>query len=173
MPTSYTAAPVGLLDHRQVAASAGGYRPATASGIPAAARPEAIDGEPCPVRDLAERTNPAAPSVAECPAGVGHNTTGGSLRIEARFFNSLARYSGSDSLIRKVELPAGASVGDLIALLKLPIPEIFLVLRNGRDITPGLYQGGVVNTHVVLDDGDVVAFSGPVPYSWAYGAPVV
>jgi hypothetical protein len=55
----------------------------------------------------------------------------------------------------------------------LPIPEIFLVLRNGRDVTPGIYQGGVVNTEVALDDGDVIAFSGPVPYSWAYGAPVV
>ena len=45
--------------------------------------------------------------------------------------------------------------------------------RNGRDVTPGIYRGGVVNTEAVLDDGDVIAVSGPVPYSWAYGAPVV
>ena len=64
-------------------------------------------------------------------------------------------------------------IGDLIRELRLPIPEIFLVLRNGRDVTPGIYQGGVVKTEVALDDGDVIAFSGPVPYSWAYGAPVV
>lgn len=111
--------------------------------------------------------------VAAAPASAGHNADGAVVRIEARFFNSLARYSGTDGLCRKLELPAGASVGELIALLKLPVSEIFLVLRNGRDITPGIYQGGVVNMGVVLDDGDTIAFSGPVPYSWAYGAPVV
>jgi hypothetical protein len=55
----------------------------------------------------------------------------------------------------------------------LPLSEIFLVLRNGRDITPGIYQGGQVNQDVVLDHGDIIAFSGPVPYSFGYGAPVV
>lgn len=105
--------------------------------------------------------------------GPGHNTNGITLRIEARFFNSLAKYSGSEGLTRQIELPAGASVGDIIAMFKLPLPEIFLVLKNGRDITPGLYQGGVVNKEVTLDDGDVIAFSGPVPYSYGYGAPVV
>jgi hypothetical protein len=64
-------------------------------------------------------------------------------------------------------------VGDLIDRFKLPIHDIFLVLKNGRDITPGLYQGGAVNREAVLDDGDVIAFSGPVPYSYGYGAPVV
>lgn len=103
----------------------------------------------------------------------GHNAHGIFLRIEARFFNSLARYSGVDGLCRTVELPAGATVGDLIRLFGLPLPDIFLVLKNGRDITPGLYQGGVVNEEVALDDGDVIAFSGPVPYSYGYGAPVV
>lgn len=110
---------------------------------------------------------------AETTPGIGHNVGAATIRIEARFFNSLARYSGTEGLCRTLEMPAGASVGDLIGLLKLPIPEIFLVMRNGRDITPGLYQGGVVNTRVVLDDGDTIAFSGPVPYSWAYGAPIV
>ncbi len=105
--------------------------------------------------------------------GVGHNSEGIKLRVEARFFNSLAKYSGHDGLCRTVELDAGCSVGDLIRAFKLPIQEIFLVLRNGRDITPGLYQGGVVNEDVVLDDGDIIAFSGPVPYSYGYGAPVV
>ena len=106
-------------------------------------------------------------------AGLGHNSDGGVINVEARFFNSLAKYSGHDGLTRQVELPAGASVGDIIALFKLPLPEIFLVLKNGRDITPGVYQGGVVNEAVVLEEGDVIAFSGPVPYSYGYGAPVV
>jgi hypothetical protein len=106
-------------------------------------------------------------------AGIGHNTEGIALRIEARFFNSLAKYSGTEGLCRKIEVPAGSRVGDLIGLFQLPINEIFLVLRNGRDITPGLYQGGSVNGEVALEDGDVIAFSGPVPYSYGYGAPVV
>ncbi len=106
-------------------------------------------------------------------AGLGHNAEGVVLSVEARFFNSLAKYSGHDGLCRRLELPAGASVGDLITMFKLPLDEIFLVLKNGRDITPGLYQGGVVNQEVALEDGDVIAFSGPVPYSYGYGAPVV
>lgn len=104
---------------------------------------------------------------------IGHNTRGTLLRIEARFFNSLAKYSGGDGLVRRIEIEAGATVGDIIRMFALPLPEIFLVLRNGRDITPGLYNGGNVNESVALDDGDVIAFSGPVPYSYGYGAPVV
>lgn len=106
-------------------------------------------------------------------AGIGHNADGIVLQVEARFFNSLSKYSGREGLCRKLELPAGSRVGDIIGLFKLPLDEIFLVLRNGRDITPGIYQGGVVNEEVVLEDGDVIAFSGPVPYSYGYGAPVV
>ncbi len=106
-------------------------------------------------------------------ARIGHNADGVILAIEARFFNSLAKYSGVDGVARPLEVAAGTTVGDLIRMFALPLPEIFLVLRNGRDITPGLYQGGVVNEDVVVDDGDVIAFSGPVPYSYGYGAPVV
>lgn len=105
--------------------------------------------------------------------GLGHNTDGIVLEVEARFFNSLAKYSGHAGLTRQLALPAGATVGDIIAMFRLPLDEIFLVLKNGRDITPGIYQGGVVNQEAALEDGDVIAFSGPVPYSYGYGAPVV
>lgn len=106
-------------------------------------------------------------------AGLGHNSSDVVLKVEARFFNSLSKYSGHSGLCRKVEVPAGTSVGDLIEMFALPLAEIFLVLKNGRDITPGLYQGGLVNKEAALDDGDVIAFSGPIPYSFGYGAPVV
>lgn len=106
-------------------------------------------------------------------ASLGHNSSSISLRIETRFFNSLARYSGHDGLCCHLEVPAGTCVGDLIRKFRIPLPEIFLVLRNGRDITPGIYQGGIVNEEASLKDGDVIAFSGPVPYSYGYGAPVV
>jgi hypothetical protein len=38
-------------------------------------------------------------------AQIGHNSDGIALRIEARFFNSLAKYSGHDGLCRKLEIP--------------------------------------------------------------------
>ncbi|MEQ1714648.1 MAG: hypothetical protein ABL907_01465 [Hyphomicrobium sp.] len=104
---------------------------------------------------------------------IGHNSEGQTIRVQVRLFNSLARYTPSANFREDIEVPAGASVGLLIDKFKLPVSEIFLVLRNGRDITPGLYQGGVVNVETGLTDGDVIAFSGPVPYSYGYGAPVV
>lgn len=103
----------------------------------------------------------------------GHNAAGVTIRIEARFFNSLARYSGGDGLIRHIEVPADETVGALIERFGMPKHEIFLVLRNGRDISTGLYEAGNVNVEAGLNDGDVIAFSGPVPYSYGYGAPVV
>ena len=44
---------------------------------------------------------------------------------------------------------------------------------NGRDVTPGVYRGGAINREAALKDGDRLAFSGPVPYSFGYGAPAV
>lgn len=104
---------------------------------------------------------------------IGHNVQGAKILVEVRLFNSLARFTRSERLAERLELSAGATVGDLIRHFQLPLADIFLVLKNGRDITPGLYQGGVVNTEAEIDDGDVIAFSGPVPYSYGYGAPVV
>jgi hypothetical protein len=103
----------------------------------------------------------------------GHNSQEVMLRIEVRLFNTLVRYAKAGHLHQQIEVAAGTTVGDLIRLFKLPVTDIFLVLRNGRDITPGLYGGGVVNENVVVDNADVIAFSGPVPYSYGYGAPVV
>ena len=102
---------------------------------------------------------------------IGHNVDGGVITIEARLFNSLARYRQARGLCRGIELAAGTTVGDLMQHLGLPEREVFLVLRNGRDITRSLYDK--INTQAALEDGDVIAFSGPVPYSWGYGAPVV
>jgi len=104
---------------------------------------------------------------------IGHNSTDLTVKVETRLFNTLSRYAGSEGRYQTKELAAGTTVGDLIAEIGIPISEIFLVLCNGRDITPGLYQAGVVNKAHVVSDGDVIAFSGPVPYSYGYGAPVV
>lgn len=99
---------------------------------------------------------------------LGHNSGDLEIEIEVRLFNSLSRYGEP----RTLTLPAGATVGDVIAKAGVPRDEVFLVLRNGRDVTPGKV-GDPINGERVLDHGDVVALSGPVPYSYGFGAPVV
>jgi len=105
------------------------------------------------------------------PAEIGHNSQAFDITIEARLFNSLTKFADGEGAFKTVSLPAGSTVGDLIQLLAVPMTEIFLVMRNGRDITPSLYGG--LNTQAVLDADDVIALSGPVPYSWGYGSAVV
>jgi hypothetical protein len=91
------------------------------------------------------------------------------IRITVRMFNSLARYGGGCAPL-VLEVPAGTVVADLAERFRVPAAEIFLVLVNGRDVSRQL---GTVNLARELDDGDAVALSGPVPYSWGLGAPVV
>jgi len=102
---------------------------------------------------------------------IGHNTSGLVIEVEVRLFNSLSRFGGVGGFRRMLSLPAGSTVGDILRELSVPASEVFLALQNGRDITPSLYSA--LNTEKALDDGDVIALSGPVPYSWAYGSPVV
>ena len=103
---------------------------------------------------------------------IGHNVQGVTITIETRLFNSIAKFAGDEGPVCTLSLPAGSTVGDVIRHHKIPRDKIFLVMRNGRDVTPGLV-GDAVNVNTVLDDGDVIALSGPVPYSYGYGAPVV
>ena len=105
-------------------------------------------------------------------AGIGDNSQNAVVTVESRLFNSLTKFAGSQSWQRTFTLPAGSTIADLVAELGLPQSEIFLVLKNGRDVSSGLV-GATVNLSPVLSDGDVIAFSGPVPYSYGYGAPVV
>jgi hypothetical protein len=102
---------------------------------------------------------------------LGHNAEGIAVIVEARLFNSLSRYAPPGVSLQRLSLPAGSTVGDLVKLLSIPVREVYLVLRNGRDVTASLYGG--INTEAVINESDVIALSGPVPYSWGYGAPVV
>jgi len=105
------------------------------------------------------------------PGMIGHNVQNITLTVEVRLFNSLTRYSDDGLNPTKIEMPAGSAVGDVLRELKIPGEKVHLVLLNGRDITPSLYTA--INENVVLDEGDVLGLSGPVPYSWGYGSPVV
>ncbi len=107
----------------------------------------------------------------KAPGMMGHNIQNISMTVEVRLFNSLMKFSDNGLKPKVMEMPAGSSVGDVLRDLKIPADKIHLVLLNGRDITPSLYTA--VNETVELDEGDVLGLSGPVPYSWGYGSPVV
>lgn len=104
--------------------------------------------------------------------GIGHNTKDYPIRVEVRLFNSLQKFAGPEGWRTNLEVTEGATVGDIVARLGVPKHEIYLVMRNGRDISSGLIDDPV-NFEASLDDGDVIAFLGPVPYSYGYGAPIV
>lgn len=102
---------------------------------------------------------------------LGHNAAGIEVSVEVRMYNSVSRYSGGEGIKRNLSLPAGSDIADILRTLAIPAEAVFLIFVNGRDITPMLNQG--VRTSYVIEEGDMIALSGPVPYSWAYGAPVV
>ncbi len=104
---------------------------------------------------------------------IGHNSDGARIVIEVRLFNSLSKFIKSPTFAERIEVTPDTTVGDLVSRYGLPLHDIYLVLRNGRDINAGLYQGGNVDLSAPVAEGDVIAFSGPVPYSPGYGAPVV
>ena len=59
-------------------------------------------------------------------------------------------------------LPTGATVRDVLEFWQIPEKEVFLVLRNGQDLSPGLV-GAPARLDVVPDHGDVIAFPAPPP----------
>ena len=101
---------------------------------------------------------------------VGHNSAVVNVRVQVKMYNSVSRFAGKKGMFRELEFPAGSDMHDVLKHLNIPFDEVFLIFVNGRDITPEL---GQVRTTYVLEDKDVIALSGPVPYSWGYGAPVV
>jgi len=101
---------------------------------------------------------------------IGHNSAGQTIAVEVRLYNSLSdRVAGG--WCHRLRLPAGATLGDIASRLGLAESEIYLALVNGRDASP--HRLGGISKSAPLDDGDVVALSGPVPYSWGYGAPII
>ncbi len=86
------------------------------------------------------------------------------MEIEVRLFNSLRKYGP-----RTLELPEESRVGDALARLPVPRQEIHVALLNGRNIM----GDGEIETDRPLSPGDVLAFSGPVPWSKGYGSAVV
>ena len=103
---------------------------------------------------------------------IGDNSQDATLSVEVRLFNGVARYARENGQRQRLTLPVGTTVGELADRLMIPRHALYLVLVNGRDITPGVVGDAIKDYHQI-QDGDVVAFSGAVPYSYGYGAPVV
>ena len=94
------------------------------------------------------------------------------IEIEIRLFNALSRYAGKNNPMR-LELPSRSTVGDALQRLPVPEKEIFLLTHNGRNLMCGFGFGSGIETAHELRDGDVLAFSGPIPFSRGYGSPVI
>ncbi len=102
---------------------------------------------------------------------IGHNSQDHTITVSVRLFNAMHTHGDTEAVKEPLSYPVGTTVGDIFKDLKLPKKHLFLILVNGRDISPGLV-GDLYFNHE-LEEGDVLAFSGPVPYSYGYGAPVV
>jgi sulfur carrier protein ThiS len=102
---------------------------------------------------------------------IGHNSRDVAITVEVRLFNSLAKFLPKKQRQPVLEFEPGSTIADILRRMDIPDSEVFLALCNGRDVTPNLDSG--ICTDYELDEGDVIALSGPIPYSWGYGAPVV
>ena len=94
------------------------------------------------------------------------------LNIDIRLFNSLNRFVGNRPFF-SLSLPTGSRVSDALHQVPVPESEIFLALHNGRNIMRGFGFESGIECDRPLTDGDVLALSGPVPFSRGYGSPVV
>lgn len=106
-------------------------------------------------------------------AGIGHNSgeSAPACKVELRLFNSIVKH-GRGEPRRLLSLPAGSTVGDVVREVAIPVKDIYLIMVNGRDISKGTLADAV-NLDRELEDGDCLAISGPVPFSFGYGAPIV
>ena len=91
------------------------------------------------------------------------------IEIEVCLFNSLRQYAPAGQALR-MQLPKGTPAHSVPRLLSIPAAKIYAAWRNGRDIMTTF--GGRLVEGVVLEHGDRLALSGPVPFSRGYGAPV-
>lgn len=88
-------------------------------------------------------------------------------RVEVRLYNSLRR--PGELVSRRLQVERETTVGELVRELGINGEEVYVAFRNGKPLGRGLAEAA----DTVLQDGDVIALSGPVPFSWGYGAPVV
>jgi len=101
---------------------------------------------------------------------IGHNSHDIPIIVRAKMFNSIKAPDGGPRL-RDIAMQAGDTLGDLVNALGIDKGALFIVWANGRDVSKRMC--GDINLDYVMEDGDEIALSGPIPYSWGYGSPVV
>lgn len=108
-------------------------------------------------------------------ATIGHNSGDVDIEFVVKGFNSITPFVMERGAPRPMKLPHGSTLRDLVTELGIPTDKIFLAMKNGRDVTKGIYPANnpQCNFDVIIDDGDQISFSGPVPYSYGYGSAVV
>jgi sulfur carrier protein ThiS len=78
------------------------------------------------------------------------------MTIKVRLYAELARRLGGGQRLRAVELPAGSSVGDLLAALDVPSQGGLIVGRNGKlaDRSEALSDGDEVELMTAMEGGE-------------------
>jgi len=102
---------------------------------------------------------------------IGHNSLDIPIIVRAKMFNSIKAPDGGPRL-RDIAMTAGDTLDDLVRVLGIDKDALFIVWANGRDVSKRMCSDGI-NLDYVIEDGDEIALSGPIPYSWGYGSPVV
>jgi len=90
------------------------------------------------------------------------------INLEIRLFNKLQKYAENGQKRFFISLPENSTPRDVINQLGIPEEEVYLIMRNGRAVV-----GRTGNIEVALEDGDRIAFSGPIPYNRFYGSAVI
>ncbi len=94
------------------------------------------------------------------------------ISVEVHLLNTLTKYASGSPWFR-LSVPDNATVDDVLRRLPVPEADVFLAMHNGANIMRGYGFGSGIERQRVLHDGDVLALSGPVPFSRGYGAAVV
>lgn len=108
-------------------------------------------------------------------ATIGHNSGDSTIDFVVKGFNSITPFVAKNGAPKPMKMKVGTTIRDLVQTLGIPTSEVFLVMKNGRDVTKGIYPANnpECNYEVIIDEGDHISFSGPVPYSYGYGSAVV
>lgn len=88
------------------------------------------------------------------------------MAIEVRIYNSLQRFVEVPRLMLEAKDPI--TVANIVRTLRIDGDEIYVAFKNGKPLGRGLAAAA----ETVITDGDILALSGPIPFSWGYGAPV-
>ena len=72
-------------------------------------------------------------------ASIGHNSAEINIEFVVKGFNSITPYVAKNGAPLPMKMKAGSTVRELVEQLGIPKDKIFLVFKNGRDVTKGIY----------------------------------